>query len=1042
MPATARSTAWQPARRWFRRSRICLWFVLLALLAGLVYLNQVGLPEFLKTRLQAELRAHGADFQFRRLRWRWYRGFVAEQATLASTLQGTGPRLSLDEVALDWNWGLLLRQRRWEVRSLEILRGGLILPLNETNQPAEHLELREVSARLRFLPGDVWELEELSARFLDSTIHIVGTVTNASALRGWGQRPAATAVSSSLPFWRAQLRESLRVCRQMQFRAPPEFHVRFRGDARDPASFVAGLRCRASGVQTPWLRLDDVQLDAELNQPPMTEGTVRSQFRFLVKQAQTSWGEFRQGQLSAVLEQPRTNVVPAQVHWEASAAVARAHRLTLRSARLHASSRRLSEHPQTWRTELTLSADEVKSDWGAWRSNRLSGWLTHSLTNLLPQEAAAQCELHHLDSPWGGAEEVTLVGRLTPAPAGQPLPSAAWAWWTNLAPYRLDLSLSAHPWRAARLHLEQVAVEGSWQAPEVRVTNLLVRLAGGSLQATDAVLNVRTREAGAILRSDFDVHAVAPWFGESTARWLDQFAWAEPPVAQATVRAEVPLGTNTPPDWKQAVLPTLSLSGWVRGHDASYRGVPVSSATLRVALSNQVLRLTDFVVLRPEGQAELEYELQTRTQEFRWRVHGSLDVKAVGPIINQDAPRFLDLFEFTGPTTVAGQVWGCWAPPKRIECALDIAATNFTFRGEPVDQLHGLLRLTNRFLTVTDLKLRTGEEWIEAPAVGLASAPLEVFLTNVQCRIDPRRVARAIGTNAVATLQPYRFDTPPHGRVQGRIAPRRGAPDVDLVFELAGGPFHYWRLNAPEIAGVVHWLSNCVAITNVTADFHQGRLAGELWVNLSPQGDTSLRFRAHAANANLHSLVADLLETTNRLEGTITTTLNITRAQAADNQTWTGNGQAEMRDGLLWDLPIFGAFSPILNAMLPGLGNSRARSAKASFTLERGLIKTDDLAVQAGPVRLQYKGTVAWTGSVEARVEAEILASTPLLGPFLSLALTPLSKVLVYRVGGTLSNPQLEPLYVPRLLLPVLHPFHTLKSLFPSEPPAPPKAEE
>lgn len=79
----------------------------------------------------------------------------------------------------------------------------------------------------------------------------------------------------------------------------------------------------------------------------------------------------------------------------------------------------------------------------------------------------------------------------------------------------------------------------------------------------------------------------------------------------------------------------------------------------------------------------------------------------------------------------------------------------------------------------------------------------------------------------------------------------------------------------------------------------------------------------------------DLTTPTNRMEGTVTVNLNITSANSGDWSSWYGYGDASMRDGLLWDSPIFGLFSPLLNAVVPGLGNSRASAAKSRFSIDR-----------------------------------------------------------------------------------------------------------
>jgi hypothetical protein len=1043
MATATRSSVWRRARRWFRWCRVCFWLFLLTLVLGLLYLNRVGLPDFLKTRLQTELRAHGADFQFQRLRWHGYRGLVAETATLASSRQADGPRLALDELALDLDWALLLRDRRLSVGSIDILHGAFAVPLNATNQPTESLELHDLNARLRFLPGDVWELEELSASFLGATIHIGGTVTNASLLRSWSERHSATAGPAGPFFWREPLRQFLRACRQLQFSAPPEFRLRFHGDAREPASFAGTLRCRAVGARSRWVRLEDAQLELELSPAASDPIAWHGRLRLAVKQAEAAWGELRQLDLNTLFDATATNPVPATLKWSVTAAAARVRGLTFNFLQGQGASHHLTNTPGRWLTDLTLSAHEAKSDWGTSRANLLDASFTHSLTNLSqPIEAQASFDVQQLDSRWGTARQAKLAARVGSAPSGAAPAPAAWQWWTNLAPYRFNLAASVRDLRAGQLNVEDLSAEAVWQAPELVVTNLVARLSEGSLQATQTVLNIETREARTALRSEFDVHRLAPWLGSSAAQWLDQFTWTRPPLAEGTVRGRLPPWTNTSPDWRREVMPTLTVTATVSGQDVAHRGVPISAAALQLSLANEVLRFTNFTVTRPEGQADLDYELETATEKFRWRVKGALAAHAVAPFIDREAPRWLESFVFNSPVAVAGEVWGCWKPPKQVACALNLGASNFVFRGEPVDQFTASLSLADRFLTVTGLQLKSGEERVEAQAVGVNLDTPEIFLTNVQCRIDPLRVARVIGTNVVETLRPYRFDTPPFARVQGRLALRPKTTDPDLAFELAGGPFHYWRLHSSEVAAVVHWQSNRVAVTNISASFHQGRLAGELHVDLPAGGPTDLRFRGQVANANLHSLLTDLSAQTNRLEGFVSATFNITRADPADDKTWTGNGQAEMRDGLLWDLPIFGVFSPVLNALLPGLGNSRARSARAIFTIEKGQVHTDDLVIEAGPARLRYKGNVDWTGKVAARVEAELLASTPLVGSFISLALLPLSKVLVYKVAGTLSEPQLEPLYVPKLFQPLLRPFHTLKSFFPSESPGPAQPNE
>src|SRR6266850_1511543 len=78
MPFQFKSPFWQKARVWIRRCRITLLLTLLALLGIFIFLNQFGLPGFVRKPILDGLRSRGIDLEFARLRLRWYRGIVAD----------------------------------------------------------------------------------------------------------------------------------------------------------------------------------------------------------------------------------------------------------------------------------------------------------------------------------------------------------------------------------------------------------------------------------------------------------------------------------------------------------------------------------------------------------------------------------------------------------------------------------------------------------------------------------------------------------------------------------------------------------------------------------------------------------------------------------------------------------------------------------------------------------------------------------------------------------------------------------------------------
>src|SRR5438045_7372179 len=218
MPPAAQSGFRQRFRRCIRWCRISLLFLVFLLLGALAYLNRVGLPEFLKARLVSGLRARGVTLQFTRMRLRWYHGLVAENVSLGRADDPAGPHLSIGEADLKFDRAAL-HKLHFQVNSLLLHDGRLVLPLTSADQPPEQFVVNHFTTELHLLPGDRWELERFQADCLGATIHLSGTLTNASMIRNW-QLIRTTNQPPGL--WQAQLRQVVTIARQIRFSEPTE----------------------------------------------------------------------------------------------------------------------------------------------------------------------------------------------------------------------------------------------------------------------------------------------------------------------------------------------------------------------------------------------------------------------------------------------------------------------------------------------------------------------------------------------------------------------------------------------------------------------------------------------------------------------------------------------------------------------------------------------------------------------------------------------------------------------------------------------------
>ena len=179
-----------PSRFWRISRRLCRWFFIAALLLILgllsfgLFLNRVGLPDFLKERIVAQLKAQGWAVEFSQMRFTWQRVIVARNLHLQRIQQPAGPQLFLDKAECRLNRAAL-KKLEMEVDSVMIEGGRLVWPLASTHQPATVLQLNEVAGELLFKAGDQWELRSLHASLLGTRIQLSGVISNASRIRDW-----------------------------------------------------------------------------------------------------------------------------------------------------------------------------------------------------------------------------------------------------------------------------------------------------------------------------------------------------------------------------------------------------------------------------------------------------------------------------------------------------------------------------------------------------------------------------------------------------------------------------------------------------------------------------------------------------------------------------------------------------------------------------------------------------------------------------------------------------------------------------------------
>lgn len=644
-------------------------------------------------------------------------------------------------------------------------------------------------------------------------------------------------------------------------------------------------------------------------------------------------------------------------------------------------------------------------------------------------------------TPWVSGQRLQFAASLT-APANAPVNfDAALDFWTNALPFRLAWTVRAAGLGFKNLDASAVEFGGVWSAPQLAVTTLAGHFGGGDVNAS-GTLDVATRALNFTNTSAFDPHALKAFLPADLNEWLAHILWTQPPSLAVGGFVTVPAWTNQTPDWRGVIGPTSRLGGELACTNAIVDGRIVELARTHFKYADLIWSTPDLVLAQGRTRLEFSGAESTATENFNVELRGKLAAETVRPFLptNISGPLF-ELVKLGEPVVFNLETSGNLRDLNTLTATGHVALADLTVRAENYESVVADFSYSDRrlFFSHPSSLRAQGTQMMTADAVILDWNTGMYYFRNGYSTTDPMAVVRAIGPKTAALIAPYQFLAQPVGRVNGQLPMRNmtSAADLagtDMTFEVIKGvPFRWEKLTTTNIMGTVHWKGPELILTNVTGSFYGGAAGGGAYFNFGPVGYAcDFQFDVSVTNADVHLLGLDLsTNQANLIEGRLTGHVAVTSGNSKTWQSWNGFGNAQLRDGLLWNIPIFGFASQALDTVAPGLGNSRATGASLKFGLTNGVARSDLLEIHTLTMRLQYAGTVDLEGNANARVTAQFLRNTPVLGSIISTFLWPVSKIFECQITGKVFDPTVTPVYFP-FSKDLLHPIRAIKQMIPS----------
>jgi hypothetical protein len=988
----------------FRWCRIAFWLALLLVVAALTYLYTVGLPDFLKPLILRKIRERGFEARFTNARLGWGPAILIENAAFNPIGPSSAPRLSaaLTEVNLDWS---ALLHRHLKADSVDVFNGQAQIPVSE--QYGKMLALDKLHLTIRFFSNDVAQLIDFGASFRGINIRVDGELTNFASMRNWKLPPNWQATPHQpAPSQPAPVMDFLD---QIRFAQNPRLNIYFSADGRDANTLRAEAKFTAPVVDAPWGGTAGLQLRATAAHLLDFTNRPSLRTRAVAEKITTPWGTGRNVSLTAAFRPDSSTPFSAM---------------------------------------LNFAADELAGKWNSrsvtnWvRARRLSwdGKVAFSPTNFSPAALEGTLRVAGGDSGWGsvGALTLALKGDRADPPT---LAGTNWGIWTQFSPYVFSTHVVATNIQNPRLRLDSLALDTTWRAPKLAIEKAEVRLYKGRLDG-GADLDIESRQLRLQAATDFDPHNISQVLTTNAQQWVSQFTWRTPPAVNAQIWLILPPWTNRGESWRDDLRASIQIAAGFSVGAASFREFEVTSASARLFYTNRVWNVPRLHLARADGSIDLDYTGNDATDEFRLHLDSRLDPADALPWLGPEQRRYLSELHFSTPPEIHTEVRGHWRAPETTAFTGTILASNFTVRGESIDEIHAAVEYTNHLLRVSDLELSKGAGRLNVPLLDVDLESKRIFLTNGQSTLDPQIVINLMGTNTPDFFNAVHFAALPAVRASGSFT-LGDSQATDMRFEIQGDHFHWNSLGADKISGSVQYLGENVLLTNIQARIYKsGNLTGWLAFDSIPGQDGGFRCDFTATNIDFGLLAQDVIGTNSRLEGKLDGHLALNARVSANMETWVGHGSVHAHDALIWDIKVFGLLSPLLNAISPGAGESRAREATAHFTVGDGKISTEDLEIHSAAMRLSYRGSITMKKQISGRVEADVLRDTPVFGVFLSMTLSPLSKLFEYEISGSLEQPVFKAVYVPKFFMLLFRPFHTLKGLLREAPANPPPKED
>jgi hypothetical protein len=282
---------------------------------------------------------------------------------------------------------------------------------------------------------------------------------------------------------------------------------------------------------------------------------------------------------------------------------------------------------------------------------------------------------------------------------------------------------------------------------------------------------------------------------------------------------------------------------------------------------------------------------------------------------------------------------------------------------------------------------------------------------DVESTIDARAATRMIAPAVSNFFVPFRLEGPARVRVAGLLDYCNFSLNR-LDGHVAAQDFGYGRWKADLAEWDFSVRGRRVAASNMVAEAYGGHAEGSMRL-YSLGRDDLWRYEVQLDSVKAvqidRLLEASIGHPVEKLKGNLYGNGQISgMIGEGQGRTVTGSGRAEIRNGFLMESKLFAGLTSLLGKLLPDFSAFAQTEAGGDYSIRNSRIYSKDIRLEGTVYSIKVAGSFGFDNSLDYVAEVQLLRGG-MVASLVRLATMPVTRLLEFRLGGTLAEPTWKP---------------------------------